>query len=78
MRFITQVELTSDAFEGERIGTPFLVKRASRKMAGTCWHVGFLRSARATLEVVLRYLMRQINRRITFTLYLTLSFTFCC
>jgi hypothetical protein len=39
-----------------------------RKMAGMCWHVGFLRSARATLEVVFRYLRRQINRRITLPL----------
>jgi hypothetical protein len=37
-------------------------------MAGMCWHVGFLRSARATLEVVFRYLRHQINRRITFIL----------
>jgi hypothetical protein len=28
-----------------------------------CWHVGFLRYARATLEVVFHYLRRQINRR---------------
>jgi hypothetical protein len=30
-----------------------------------CRHVGFLRSARAILEVVFRYIRRQINRRIT-------------
>jgi hypothetical protein len=35
-----------------------------RKMAGMFWHVGFLRSARATLEVVFHYLARQISRRI--------------
>jgi hemolysin activation/secretion protein len=30
-------------------------------MAGMCWHVGFLRSARATSEVVFRYVRRQIG-----------------
>jgi hypothetical protein len=28
-------------------------------MAGMCWHADFLRSAWATLEVVLRYVRRQ-------------------
>jgi hypothetical protein len=40
---------------------------ATSNIAGMCWHVGFLRSARATLEIVFHYLRRQINRRITFT-----------
>jgi hypothetical protein len=31
-------------------------------MAGMCWHVSFLQSARATLEIVFRYKRRQINR----------------
>jgi hypothetical protein len=41
-------------------------------MAGMCWHVGYLWSARATLEVVFCYLSRQINRRITLP-YLTIA-----
>jgi hypothetical protein len=36
-----------------------------RKMAGMRWHVGFLRSALSTLEVVFRYLRRQLNQKIT-------------
>jgi hypothetical protein len=44
------------------------IKRVGRKMAGMYWHVGFLRSARATLEVVFRYIRRQINRRINIPL----------
>jgi hypothetical protein len=44
-----------------------------RKMAGMCWHVGFLRSAWATLEVVFHYLRRQINRRITFTFIVSIG-----
>jgi hypothetical protein len=42
-------------------------------MAGMCWHVGFLRSAWATLEVVFHYLRRQINRKISLP-YLTLPY----
>jgi hypothetical protein len=44
-------------------------------MAGMCCHVGFLQSIRATLEVVLHYFRRQIDRRITFTLSFTNIFT---
>jgi hypothetical protein len=39
-----------------------------RKMAGMRWHVGFLRSVWATLEVVFRNVRHQINRRITLPL----------
>jgi hypothetical protein len=41
------------------------------KMAGMCWHVSSLQSAQVTLEVVLHYLRRQINQRITSTKNLT-------
>jgi cyanate permease len=47
-------------------------------MAGMCWPVGFLRSARATLEVVFRYIRRQINRRITFILPFTFTAVLTC